>query len=174
MGIIGRPHGVRGLVHVTSYAADPASLAARPLHDDLGRVWHLAWRAEGIAALTDGEGRPVAGRDEAARLTNRRLLIDRADLPEPEPDEFYLADLVGLDAVSEDGAAIGRVTATHDYGAGVSLEIGRPDAAPLLVAFTHAAIPAIDIAAGRLTVIPPGEIEIEGDLDRPDPQAAAS
>jgi 16S rRNA processing protein RimM len=171
MGVIGRPHGVRGLVHVTSYAADPASLAARPLQDDLGRTWHLAWRGEGIAALTDATGRPLADRDEAARLTNRRLLVDRADLPEPEPDEFYLADLLGLEALTPDGSSLGRITATHDYGAGVSLEIARPDANPLLVPFTRAAVPDIDLAAGRLTILLPDEIEVQGDLT---PSAAAA
>ena len=49
----------------------------------------------------------------------------------------------------------------HDYGAGASLEIARADAPALLVPFTRAAVPVVDVAAGRITVVPPAEIEAE-------------
>ncbi len=162
MGVIGRPHGVRGLLHVHSYTENPADLAGYgPLLDDSGGQWLLAWRGPGIAALSDAAGRPVADRAAAARLTNTRLYLPRARLPEPPADEFYLADLVGLRAVAPDGAELGAVAAVHDYGGGVSLEIagGGP---PLLVPFTRAAVPVIEIAAGRLVVDPPTEIVLEG------------
>ena len=163
MGVIGRPHGVRGLVRVVSYATDPATLATRPLADDRGRVWRLSWRGDAIAALTDGAGRTVADRTEAEALTNVRLFIERADLPAPEPDEFYLADLMGLEARDPAGNPIGRVSTVHDYGAGISLEIATAGT-PLIVPFTEAAIPAIDLQARRLTVVAPDEIEVRGDL----------
>ncbi len=162
LGVIGRPHGVRGLVHVTSYTATPAALAEYgPLSDGRGRQFTLAWRGEGIAELTelcDGVKLRVADRDAAARLTNMRLYIERARLPVPDDDEFYLADLIGLDAVDAAGAALGRVAAVHDYGAGASLEIAR-DGAPLIVPFTRAAVPEVDIAGGRVVVSPPEEVE---------------
>jgi 16S rRNA processing protein RimM len=158
LGVIGRPHGVRGLVHVMSYTADPADLAAYgPLTDDAGRVWSLAWRGVGVAALQDAEGRGLADRNAAEKLVNTRLYIERNRLPAPDPDEFYLSDLVGLAATAPEGAALGRVAAVHDYGAGASLEI-TGEGAPLLVPFTRACVPEVDLAAGRVVVVPPVEV----------------
>ncbi len=163
MGVIGRPHGVRGLLRVVSYATDPATLAGRGLQDDRGRTWQLTWRGEAIAALTDSTGHAIADRSAAEALTNVRLYIDRADLPEPEPDEFYLADLMGLEARDPAGNPLGHVATIHDYGAGVSLEIATTGV-PLIVPFTEAAVPTIDLQARQLTIVPPDEIEVRGDL----------
>jgi 16S rRNA processing protein RimM len=158
LGVIGRPHGVRGLVHVVSYTADPEDLAAYgALTDEAGRLWTLAWRGTGVAELRDTEGRAVTDRTAAEKLVNTRLYIARERLPAPAPDEFYLADLVGLAATAPEGAALGRVAAVHDYGAGASLEIAG-DGVPLLVPFTRACVPEIDLAAGRLVVVPPAEV----------------
>jgi 16S rRNA processing protein RimM len=160
MGVVGRPHGVRGLVRVQSYTADPAALAEyAPLHDDQGRRWSLAWRGDGVAELRDEAGLALADRTAAERLTNLRLYADRDQLPPTEEDEFYLADLVGLEALDADGNPLGRVALVHDYGAGASLELARDGAAPLIVPFTRAAVPEVDLAAGRLTVVPPEELE---------------
>jgi 16S rRNA processing protein RimM len=167
LGVIGRPHGVRGLMHVTSHTADPAALAAYgPLSDDSGRCFTLAWCGAGIAELSelrDGGPVRVSDRDAAARLTNTRLYIERTRLPQPDDDEFYLADLLGLEAVDSAGEPLGRVTQVHDYGAGVSLEFGRGDTS-LIVPFTHAAVPEIDVAAGRLVIALPEETEAPGSL----------
>jgi 16S rRNA processing protein RimM len=154
---IGRPHGVRGLVRLHAYAEDAAALPGYgPFTDDRGRSFSLRWRGEGIAEVAEivgGEPRPVADRDAAGRLTNTRLYADRDRLPRPDDDEFYWADLVGLEAIGLDGKSLGRVAAVHDYGAGASLEIGD-----LLVPFTIAAVPAVDLAAGRMTVSPPQDV----------------
>ncbi|WP_428375520.1 ribosome maturation factor RimM [Lichenicoccus sp.] len=166
MGVVGRPHGVRGLVHVHSYATVPADLAAYgTLHDDRGDAWTLRWQGRGIGELTGADGQVLRDRDAAQALVNRRLHVERDRLPAPAPDEFYLADLVGL-AVFEPGgpAAIGTVRAVHDYGAGSSLEIGGGDQG-FLLPFTRACVPAIDIAAGRLVIVRPDEIEIRPDGD---------
>ena len=100
MGVIGRPHGVRGLVRVTSYAEDLTAYG--PLTDAKGRRFVLRWRGEGVAEVAElvgGAEVKVADRTAAEKLTNTRLFVDRAQLPEPEEDEFYLADLIGLAAV---------------------------------------------------------------------------
>jgi 16S rRNA processing protein RimM len=161
LGVVGRPHGVRGLLHVHSHATDPASLAAYgPLTDERGRQFVLRWRGEGIAELAemvDGRRVPVADRDAAGRLVNTRLYVARDRLPAPEADEYYLADLVGLRAVTPDGEELGAVTAVHDYGAGASLEIGTK-----LLPFTRACVPEVDIAGGRLIVVPPVETDAPG------------
>ena len=164
MGVVGRPHGVRGLVRVHSYTADPAALAGYgPLLDEEGRSWTLVWHRDGIAELRDAAGKPLPDRTAAERLVNTRLYIDRDRLPPPDPDEFYLADLVGMQAAGPDGAALGRVALVHDYGAGVSLEIERDGAAALLVPFTRACVPEVDVGAGRLVVIPPDEVVVAGE-----------
>jgi 16S rRNA processing protein RimM len=157
MAVVGRPHGVRGLSHVQCYAENPASLRRYgALVDEQGRQYRLRWQGEGIAAICEViDGKPVrpADRTTAERLTNKKLYVDRARLPAPDDDEFYVADLVGLAAVAEDGREIGRVAAVHDHGAGTFLEVG-----PLLLPFTRAAVPVVDLAAGRLVVVPPAEI----------------
>jgi len=160
MGIVGRPHGVRGLVHVQSYAADPENLARYPLTDGKGKAWTLAWHGEGVAELRDPKGHALASRTEAEKLVNTRLHVERSRLPPAGADEFYLADLVGLQARTESGAPLGHVAAVHDYGGGTSLEIARPGAAPLLIPFTRAAVPDISVGSGHLTVVPPHEIEL--------------
>jgi len=161
MGVVGRPHGVRGLLHVHSYTAEPADLAGYgPLLDDSGRTWTLAWRGGGVAALSDAAGNPVADRSAAERLTNTRLYVERDRLPSPDQDEFYLADLVGMAALDAAGQTVGRVMVVHDYGAGTSLEIDRDGAAPLLVPFTLACVPSVDAAAGTLVVTPPEEVVV--------------
>ena len=160
LGVVGRPHGVRGLVHVHSYTAEPEALAEYgPLVDGDGRGWTLSWRQAGVAELRDASGRAVADRSEAERLTNLQLFVARDTLPPAGEDEFYLADLVGMAAVTAEGASVGRVVLVHDYGAGTSLEIVRDGAAPLLVPFTRAAVPVVDVAARSLTVVPPDEVE---------------
>src|SRR5579875_3026360 len=108
MGVIGRPHGVRGLVRVHSYAEEDLA-SYSPLLDEQGRAWTLAWRGEGIAELRDAAGLPVPDRTAAERLVNVKLYIERDRLPATEADDFYLADLVGLEAVGADGKALGRV-----------------------------------------------------------------
>lgn len=153
VGVIGRPHGVRGWVRVTSYAEDLT--AYRPLSDANGRQFELRWHGEGVAEIAElvGDARvKIADRSAAEKLTNTRLFVERAQLPEPESDEFYLADLVGLSAFDAEGERIGTVALVHDYGAGASLEIARDDAQPVLVPFTHACVPEVDVAAGRCTV----------------------
>jgi len=157
MGVLGRPHGVRGLVRVTSYADDLTQY--RPLSDDKGRRFALRWRGEGIAEISeviDGGKVKVADRTAAERLVNVRLYVDRAQLPEPEDDEYYLADLIGLAAFDAGGATLGRITAVHDYGAGASLEIAGETSA--IVPFTRACVPAVDVAAGRVTVALPEDV----------------
>ena len=162
LGVIGRPHGVRGLLRVASYTADPADLTAYgTLSDAAGRLFDIVWRAEGTAEISEiVDGRPVkiADRNAAEKLTNTKLYIERHRLPPTEEDEFYFSDVIGLAAVDEAGAAVGKVAAIHDYGAGASIEIDRDGQSPLMLPFNRACVPEIDIAAGRVVIVPPDEI----------------
>jgi 16S rRNA processing protein RimM len=171
LGVIGRAHGVRGLVRVTSHTADPADLTGYgPLSEPSGRRFTLRWVGEGIAEVfevIDGKKVKVADRTAAERLTNTKLCIERDRLPPPDADEYYLADLIGLDAVRADGKTLGVVSVVHDYGAGISLEVEREGGGSLLVPFTVACVPTVDLAAGRLTVVPPDEIDVLDDASTP-------
>lgn len=161
MGVIGKPHGVRGAVHVHAYTDNPASLAAFALRDQRGRRIELAWVTEGVARVTlhePGGKVTVADRDAAARLVNVQLFVERAALPPADDEEFYLADLIGLAAIGADGASHGTITAVHDYGAGASIELDDGSLLP----FTRAVVPEIDLAAKRAIVVPPIEIEVRG------------
>ncbi len=158
MGVIGKPHGVRGLVKVNAFTEDADALADYPLSDKAGRQFALEWVSGNVAQISEvmaGKARKITDRNEAERLTNTELFVPRSALPEAEEEEFYLADLVGLEARDEAGKALGKVQAVHDYGAGTSLEIA-PGA--LLVPFTRAAVPVVDVAAGYLVVAPPDEV----------------
>jgi 16S rRNA processing protein RimM len=160
MGVIGRPHGVRGLVRVNAFTADPQALADYPLIDSAGRRFNLEWVGGGVARLTEltaAGARAIADRDAAERLVNTELHTPRSALRPADDDEFYLADLVGLTARDADGATIGRIAAVHDYGGGASLEIAPGGT---LVPFTREAVPVVDVAGGHVTVIPPAEIAV--------------
>jgi 16S rRNA processing protein RimM len=162
VGVIGRAHGVRGYVHVTSHTADPADLTAYgPLSDAEGQVFALRWISEGVAEVShvvDGVAIKVSDRAMAEKLTNTKLFIARSALPPAAEDEYYLADLIGLSVLDTDGVAIGKVSVVHDYGAGASLEIVRDGASPVLLPFTAACVPTVDIPGGELVAVLPDEV----------------
>jgi 16S rRNA processing protein RimM len=115
-----------------------------------------------IAALRPAKGHLVArlrgvdDRDAAERLTNIKLYVPRERLPAPADDEFYYADLIGLAAVRPDGTAIGTISAVQNFGAGDLIEIQPAGGGmAIFVPFTKAAVPAVDLAAGRVTVVLP-------------------
>jgi len=158
MGVIGKPHGVRGLVRVNAFTEDPEALADyEPLLDRQGRRFALEWVNGNVAQLTQitpAGRRKINDRNEAETLTNVELLAPRSAFPEPEEEEFYLADLIGLSARDEAGKNLGTVAAVHDYGGGPSLEIA-PGA--LIVPFTRRAVPVVDLSAGHVVISPPAE-----------------
>jgi 16S rRNA processing protein RimM len=152
LGEIGRPHGVRGLVHIRAFTAAPDGLTAYgPLTDAAGtRRFALSLLPPDLARI---EG--VADREAAARLTGTKLYIERDSLPPPEdPEEYFLTDLEGLEAVTEAGERLGVVEAVEDHGGGPFLVIGEH-----LIPFTRAAVPVVDLAAGRLVIVPPAYSE---------------
>ena len=168
LGVIGRPHGVRGLAHVHSYTADPADLTEYGvlLAED-GRRFRLRWYAGGIAEISEvvaGKRVKVASREAANALVNTNLYVPREKLPATDEEEFYNSDLLGMEAFTPDGQSLGRVQMVHDYGAGTFLEIGAR-----LLPFTRACVPVVDIAGGRIEVALPVEIEV-----KPEEQAKAA
>ncbi|MEQ8966285.1 MAG: ribosome maturation factor RimM [Azospirillaceae bacterium] len=159
VGAITGPHGVRGLVKIKAFTETPEGVTAYgPPGDEAGRrIFDITLQSRAkdqwIARV-----KGVEDRDAAEALAGTRLYVDRAALPPPEQeDTFYHADLIGLAAVAPDGRTLGTVRAVWDFGAGDVVEIAG-DGPPLLVPFTRAAVPEIDIPGGRLVVDPPATV----------------
>ena len=158
---IGAAHGVRGEVRLRSFTQDPLAFNSYgPLESEDGA---RRFKIETLRPAKDHFVARIAGiedREAAEKLTNVRLYVPRDRLPPVEDDEtFYHADLVGLAAVTADGAPLGTVAAIHNFGAGDIVEIKRDGGEPLLVPFTDAAVPKIDMAERRMVVVPPAETE---------------
>ena len=156
VGVVTGPHGVQGAVRIKSFTEAPEDVARYgPLADETGvRRFELRLVGAGkgvVIARLSG----VADRNQAEALRGLRLYLPRSALPQPDAEEFYHADLIGLEAVLGDGTPVGRVRAIHDFGAGDTLELERPGAPPVMVPFTRAVVPSIELAAGRLVLDPP-------------------
>ncbi|MEL6317233.1 MAG: ribosome maturation factor RimM [Pseudomonadota bacterium] len=163
--------GVRGEARLKPFTADPLAVGAYgPVEtEDGARRFTLSALREikgGVAARLSG----VTDRDAAEALRGVRLYVARAALPEPEPDEFYHADLIGVRVVGLDGAPLGRVAAVFDHGAGDFLEVSRPGARPALLPFTRAAVPHVDLAAGELVADPPQGVFDDADAAEAGPE----
>jgi 16S rRNA processing protein RimM len=160
VGAIAGAHGVRGLVKIKSFTEDPLDLTAYgPLTDESGtRRFQVTvtGRAKGVL-IARIEG--VEDREAAQALRGAQLYVARAALPEPAEEEYYHADLIGLEAQDRTGASLGKVVAVQNFGAGDILEIARPEGEPLLVPFTKAVVPIVDPAGGRVVLEAPEEIE---------------
>jgi len=163
VGVIAAAHGVRGEVRVKSFTAEPDALAAYgPFTDKSGRTEYAIEVTGRVRGMLLGRVNDTRDRDAAEALKGTELFIDREILPPAEEDEFYYADLLGLEARLEDGSVYGKVKAVQEYGAGDMIEIVHGDGAVTLLPFTRAVFPTVDLAAGCLTVVPPEEIENSG------------
>lgn len=156
VGAIAGAFGVRGEVRLKSFCAQPRDVARYGplLTEDGARSFAVALGAPvpgGFAARLDG----IDTREAAEALRGLRLHARRAMLPVLPNDEFYHADLVGLDVFDTGGAALGRVAAVLNHGAGDLLEVRRPDGEVVLLPFTVAVVPTVDLAAGRAVADPP-------------------
>jgi 16S rRNA processing protein RimM len=159
---IGAAHGIRGEVKLWSFTEDPLAVTAYgPLEtEDGARRFEIEAARPGKDFLV-ARLKGIADRTAAETLRNTDLFVRRDRLPPiEEADTFYHADLVGLAAVGADGVALGTITAIHNFGAGDLIEI-QPAAGgdALLLPFTDAVVPEIDLKAGRVVVVPPAEIE---------------
>jgi 16S rRNA processing protein RimM len=166
VGIVAGAQGVQGAVRIKSFTTNPEDVARYgPLEDESGER-RLSLRLVGSAkGVVIARLAGIADRDRAEALRGLRLYLPRAALPPAGQDEYYHADLIGLEAALADGTALGHVSAIHDFGAGDTLEIERPAGPPAMVPFTRAIVPIVDLAAGRLVLDPP-----PGLIDDPAPR----
>ena len=154
VGAITGAFGVAGEVRLKSFCADPTAIA------DYGPLYTEDGSRSFVVKLT----RPVAGglgarvtgiktKEEADALRGTELYVDRTRLPSLPDDEFYHSDLIGLQAVDTGGVVLGSVAAVYNHGAGDILEISGPGRkTALMLPFTMAAVPTVDLAAGRVVV----------------------
>ena len=152
--------GLKGAVKAKIFTETPEALAAYgPLHDAAGRrfeIVDLRPGKPGEAVLTFAG---ITDRSAAEALKGTELFVARAHLPETAAEEFYHADLIGLEAQDGEGRVLGRVTAIHNYGASDVLEIVRADGDSVLLAFTKETVPTIDLGNGRIVVAVPEDDE---------------
>jgi 16S rRNA processing protein RimM len=160
VGRVAGGFGVRGEVRITTYTVDPLALKA----------WRDLKREDGAPGLTVLAARAVKGgivarvkevetKEQADALRGLRLYVPRDVLPEPEEDEFYLADLVGLEAVTPEGERLGKVKDVPNFGASDLLEIDPGEGRPTwYLPFTREAVPEVDLAGGRVVAVRPPEV----------------
>jgi 16S rRNA processing protein RimM len=156
---IGAAHGVRGAVKLWTFTEDPLAVKHYgPLTTKDGlrqfEVTHAREASGHLVATLKG----IATRDDAERLNGVELYIARDQLPKTDEDEYYHADLIGLAAVTPANEAIGCVIAIHNFGAGDIIEIAPPHGATMLLPFTNAVVPTVDLAAGRVVIELPAEV----------------
>jgi len=161
VGAVSGAFGVRGEVRLKSFCAQPEAIAAyAPLFtEDGSRSFTVRITRAipgGLAARLSG----VTTKEEADALRGTSLFADRDRLPSLPDDEFYHADLIGLPVFDAGGAKLGTVRAIYNHGAGDILEVFAPGRkTALLLPFTKAIVPTVDLTAGRIIADPPEESE---------------
>ncbi len=157
VGSIGGAFGVQGEVRLKSFCADPEAIADyTPLTTEDGRTFNqivLTGRMKnGFTARIDG----VITKEDADALRNTSLYAPRDAMPSLPDDEYYYADLIGLSVLDSGGATLGTVKNVMDHGAGDLLEVTVPGSSEtVLLPFTQAAVPTVDLASGRIIADPP-------------------
>ena len=164
---IGAAHGVRGAVKLWTFTEDPFAVTRYgPLTTKDGarsfEIAHVREAKDHLVATFKG----IADRNAAERLNGLELYVAREKLPATDDDEYYHADLIGLAAETTGGAPLGKVIAIHNFGAGDIIEIAPASGSTMLLPFSNAVVPTVDLAGGRVLIELPAEIE--GD----DPTAA--
>ncbi|WP_332765145.1 ribosome maturation factor RimM [Phenylobacterium sp.] len=167
---VGGAHGVRGELKITTYTADPMAVAD----------YKNLMRQDGSPGLVIASARPAKGgivarvkgcddRNAAEALRGLKLFIARDVLPEPEEDEFYLADLIGLAVETAAGEPLGKVKDVRDFGAGDLLEIQPRAGQSWWLPFTREAVPEVRLAEGKVIAAPPAVIEADPNEGRDEP-----
>jgi 16S rRNA processing protein RimM len=160
VGAIAGSFGVSGEVRLKSFCADPGAIATYgPLTTEDGS---RSFKVKLTRPVSGGLGARLTGittKEEADALKGTTLWVSRDRLPALGDDEFYHADLIGLAVHDTGGAPLGRVTAVHNHGAGDVIEVALPGGKSMLLPFTRAAVPTVDLASGRIVADPPDETD---------------
>ncbi|WP_293577093.1 ribosome maturation factor RimM [Phaeobacter sp.] len=160
VGAIAGSYGVRGEVRLKSFCAVPEDIETYgPLStEDSRQTFNIAL----IRAIKNGYSARIGGvetKEDADGLKGVRLFVSRDRLPNLPDDEYYHSDLMGLDVYDTGGALLGQVKSVQNHGASDLLEITTAgQTATVLLPFTLAAVPTVDLAAGRIVADPPDGI----------------
>ncbi|MGR3513993.1 MAG: ribosome maturation factor RimM [Paracoccaceae bacterium] len=162
VGAIAGSFGVKGEVRLKSFCAEPDAIDTYgPLSSEDGE---LEWDVKVSRPIKNGFAARLTGvrsKEAADALRGTRLYAPRERLPDLPDDEFYHADLIGLTVLDTGGVELGRVKAILNHGAGDLLEIAaKGQKQPVLLPFTLANVPTIDLTSGKLIAdLPDGLIE---------------
>ena len=161
IGEIGAAQGLKGEVRIRSYTQRPADIAAYgPLQDEAGTRLVEIERVRATSKTLIARIKGVNTREGAEALNRTKLYLPRTALPEHGEGEWYVADLIGLEAIDAEGGRLGTVIGVHNFGAGDIIEVAPSSGSEsLLVAFTEATVPEVDMTLGRLVLVPPEELE---------------
>lgn len=157
VGQLGGAFGVHGDVRLKSFCADPETVVDYgPYTTDTGLEFAqivITGRTKGMfIARVDG----ITTKEQADAAKGAQLLVDRDRLPQLPDDEFYYADLIGLPVTDTGGAPMGTIKDVQNNGAGDLLELAVPGvAATVLVPFTMATVPTVDLTARKVVIDPP-------------------
>ena len=152
--------GLKGAVKVKLFTETPEALTKYgPLSDTRGKRYEIIACRPGKPGEAVISFAGITDRNQAEALKGAELFVPRAALPQTAEEEFYHADLIGLEAQDSEGRVLGKVAAIHNYGAGDVIEITRPDGDNVLLAFTRETVPTIDIPGGRIVVAVPEDDE---------------
>ena len=156
VGVVGAAQGLRGEVRVKPFTEDPMALGdyGALFASDGRRFEILDHRLAKTVLVVRFRG--INDRNAAEALKGVELYIDRSSLPddELEEDEYFHADLEGLEAWDADGRFWGRISGVLDFGGGDLLELRDEGMKPVVIPFTLTAVPKVDLAAGRILVDP--------------------
>jgi 16S rRNA processing protein RimM len=167
---LGAAHGIKGEVRLKTFTQDPFAVA------DYGPLMAADGRSFAIETVREAAGssspdmlivrlKGVRDRSAAEALNGIELSVPQERLPPAEEGEYYHADLIGLVAVTVAGETLGTVVGVPNYGAGDLLEIAPPAGKTILIPFTDAVVPDVDIAGGRVVIDPPRGLLDDGDDD---------
>lgn len=161
VGRVAGAFGVRGEVRITTFTQDPmALLAYRDLRQEDGSPALSLTAARPSKGGIIVKAKEVATPEQANALRGLRLHVPRQALPEPEEEEFYHADLIGLAARTPEGETLGEVKAVMNFGAGDMLEIAPASGGQSwYLPFTKAAAPEVNLKDGYVLVVRPEETE---------------
>ncbi|MFD1795660.1 16S rRNA processing protein RimM [Paracoccus aurantiacus] len=158
VGAIAGAFGVHGEVRIKSFTAQAADIASYgPLSTEDGSQQFTLTLTRSVTGGLGARLSGIATREQAEALRGTTLWAPRTALPSLPDDEFYHADLIGLEVVDTGGQVLGRVKAIFDHGAGDILEIAGKQT--LLLPFTRQIVPTVDLSAGRIVADPPGSDE---------------
>jgi 16S rRNA processing protein RimM len=159
VGVIVGAHGVKGAVKIKCFTERPVDVTSYgPVETEDGQ------RRLALTLISAGKGvvtAAIAGigdRDVAQGLRGTKLYVPRTALPPAGEEEFYYGDLVGLKALTTEGADLGVVTGVFDFGGGDVIEVEGAQGARMF-SFTRTVVPVVDVAGGRVVIAPPDEVE---------------